>query len=197
VGNNPVAFIDPLGLEGGTIATLGTGAAVTGGTVSAGTVVIVTFPLAIAGGSIVVATNAGGSADYLASTLYGIPSQDAIAAHMKGPALKAALEFEAQRQAMIKEWMRTHPDFEPKPLKLEPKVDCPPPVGQPKRDCQAQWEVDVARIVKIAEEMRRRGYTGSEIGRWVAGANARALGRKQRCEDRLPATLPPYPAPWE
>jgi RHS repeat-associated protein len=76
--------------------------------------------------------------------------------------------------------------------KVDKKVD---EQAGPKKDCQAQWEADQARIARIARKMKDAGYSNAEIARWIAAASARAAGRKQRCEDGLPDTLKPYPAP--
>jgi hypothetical protein len=95
------------------------------------------------------------------------------------------------------------PQIEPKPSpkpsqQPKPKPDevFPPPFVR-RKECEQQWEDDLARCDKIAKEMKERGYDKKDIAIWHAACRARASGRKQRCEDNLPDTLRPYPAPWE
>jgi hypothetical protein len=93
-----------------------------------------------------------------------------------------------------------HPNYFPNPRPIA-FGDISKPPDRPKDyqpSCQWQWENDSNRCLIIATNMKRIGSGPRDIARWLAACQARAEGRKQRCEDGLPLDkLPEYKAPWE
>jgi RHS repeat-associated protein len=85
-----------------------------------------------------------------------------------------------------------------KPWELPPRRKARPPKVEEERDCQQQYDDDTARCARIAKEMKLRGYDSKTIARWLFACEARASGRKARCEHgEDPDTLAPYRAPWD
>jgi RHS repeat-associated protein len=76
----------------------------------------------------------------------------------------------------------------------------PPPINDPpiqdrKGDkCMQRWLVDIGRCDSIASQMKQQGFDPKTIAQWLTACHARANGRFSRCNDKLPDTLPPYPA---
>ena len=88
---------------------------------------------------------------------------------------------------------KTGPGRVPKSPPVQPDN---PPKNPPKKDCQALWAADNARIAKIAKEMKDLGASPQQIAVWVTAASARAAARKAQCEAGGDVTLEPYEAPW-
>ena len=99
VFNSAINRVDPSGLATGVEEAVGTGIGIGAGTAS-----FVGGALLFGLGAFAVKGNWFGIADKIAKITYGIASEDEIVAQMNGRALKTALDFEAERQALIEEY---------------------------------------------------------------------------------------------